>query len=343
MRHNGDSSRHHFKRNVLSRTARLLELVIAVRRTPRFTVETMATEFGVSRRTMLRDLRALSDMGVPLMATPGPHGGYALMTEQRMLPLTLTVDEALGMVLSYEALLQYAESPFAAQSLSAITKLRNAIPHDIVQRLDELHRHVAIVEPVRGYHAPLLADILQAVLDGVHLRIVYESRSASRDRVIFPHGLYAAEGFWYCVCHDNRRNMTVSLRADRFRSLERVHGLPAAQPISLREWLRTRHSDAPDLLPLRARMTRQAARSFQIASLFGEAALGENAGLLEASIPASEIEWYATQLLSLGAELMVESPPQLIAVMQRRAAEVAALYPPSSASIPPETTQAAKR
>lgn len=327
----------------LSRTARLLELMIAVRRTPRFTVEAMATEFGVSRRTMLRDLRALLDMGVPLMATPGPHGGYALISEQRMLPLSLTVDEALGMVLSYEALLHYAESPFAAQSLSAITKLRNAIPHDIVQRLDQLHRHVAIVEPVRAYHAPLLAEILQAALDGVHLRIVYESRSAIRERVIFPHGIYAAEGFWYCVCHDSRRDTTVSLRSDRFRSLERVPGLPAARPISLREWLRTRHSDAPDLLPLRARLTRQAARSFQIASLFGEAALGDNAELLEASIPASEIEWYATQLLSLGAELVGESPPQLIAVMRRRAAEVVALYPCSSGSIPPGSNQAAER
>jgi len=326
----------------LSRTARLLELMIAVRRTPRFTVEAMAAEFGVSRRTMLRDLRALSEMGVPLMATPGPHGGYALIAEQRMLPLTLTVNEALGMVLSYEALLQYAESPFAAQSLSAITKLRNAIPCDIVQRLDELHRHVAIVEPVRAYHAPLLADILQAALDGVHLRIVYESRSATRERVIFPHGIYAAEGFWYCVCHDSRRDTTISLRADRFRSLERVPGLPAAVPISLREWLRTRHSDAPDLLPLRARLTRQAARSFQIASLFGEAALGDNAESLEASIPASEIEWYATQFLSLGAELVVESPPQLIAVIRRRAAEVVALYARSSGSIPPPTTPEAE-
>ncbi len=327
----------------LSRTARLLELMIAVRRTPRFTVEAMASEFGVSRRTMLRDLRALLDTGVPLVATPGPHGGYALIAEQRMLPLSLTVDEALGMVLSYEALLQYAESPFAAQSLSAITKLRNAIPRDTVQRLDELHRHVAIVEPVRAYHAPLLAEILQAALDGVHLRIVYESRSATRERVIFPHGLYAAEGFWYCVCHDSRRDTTVSLRADRFRSLERVPGLPAAQPISLREWLRTRHSDAPDLLPLRARLSRQAAQSFQIASLFGEGAPGDNGESLEASIPASEIEWYATQLLALGAELVIESPPQLIAVMRRRAAEVVALYSHPSDSMPPPTTQAAER
>ena len=56
----------------MSRTARLLELLIRVQTKPRFTAAELAEEFGVSRRTMLRDLAALSAMGVPLRSTPGP-------------------------------------------------------------------------------------------------------------------------------------------------------------------------------------------------------------------------------------------------------------------------------
>jgi predicted DNA-binding transcriptional regulator YafY len=62
----------------VSRTERLLELITQVRVKGRFTVQEMADEFGVSRRTMLRDLHALSAMGVPLAAVPGPGGGYTL-------------------------------------------------------------------------------------------------------------------------------------------------------------------------------------------------------------------------------------------------------------------------
>ena len=40
----------------------------------------------------------------------------------------LTVDEALALIVSYEALLRYPDSPFSAQSLSAVTKLRAALP-----------------------------------------------------------------------------------------------------------------------------------------------------------------------------------------------------------------------
>ena len=60
------------RRKDLSRTARLLELLIRVQTKPRFTAAELAEEFGVSKRTMLRDLNALSAMGVPLRSTPGP-------------------------------------------------------------------------------------------------------------------------------------------------------------------------------------------------------------------------------------------------------------------------------
>ncbi|MBD0327722.1 MAG: HTH domain-containing protein, partial [Pyrinomonadaceae bacterium] len=45
----------------MSRTARLLELLVRVQTKPRFTAGELAEEFGVSQRTMLRDLRALSE------------------------------------------------------------------------------------------------------------------------------------------------------------------------------------------------------------------------------------------------------------------------------------------
>jgi predicted DNA-binding transcriptional regulator YafY len=111
----------------VSRTARLLELLIRVQTKTRFTAQELAEEFGVSSRTILRDLRALSEMGVPLRSMPGPGGGYALPRGGRRLTPSLTVDEALGLIVSYEALLRYSVSPFSTQNLSAITKLRAAL------------------------------------------------------------------------------------------------------------------------------------------------------------------------------------------------------------------------
>jgi predicted DNA-binding transcriptional regulator YafY len=311
----------------MSRTARLLEILISLQTSPRVTAATLAAEHGVSRRTMLRDLHALSEMGLPLAAAPGPHGGYSLMRDRRLLPLSLAPDEAIGIVLSYEAFLQYATSPFSEQSLSAVTKLRAALPPDIVRDMDRLRRHVAVVGAVRSIEAPLLPDVVRAALDGVYLQIQYDSRSGESERRIFPHGVYGAQGIWYCVCHDELRGRVLALRVDRIRALVRVEGLVPPPPVDLREWLRTAESGATDLVPFRARLTRVGARRLEVERIFGRITLDDRGeAIIEDQIPASEIDFYASQLLALADDVVVEAPYTLIEALRNRAASVVALY-----------------
>jgi predicted DNA-binding transcriptional regulator YafY len=316
----------------VSRTARLLELLVRVQTKPRFTAAELAEEFGVSRRTMLRDLRALSEMGIPLRSTPGPGGGYSLPRGGRRLSPSLTVDEALALIVSYEALMRYPGSPFSSQSLSAVTKLRAALPPDVVGELDRLRRHVAVVEPVREYEAPLLGELLAAALDEEHLKVTYDSiRSGASERVIYPFGLYASQGFWYCACFDHKRRANVSLRADRFLSAERVKRLERPPYVSLDEWTRALRSRGGERLRLRVHVSERGTKSFELVSLFGRIPVdnqpdGQHGGIAEADIPRSEVDYYASRLLSVGTDVRVESPPELVEALRNKALEVARLY-----------------
>ena len=316
----------------MSRTARLLELLVRVQTKPRFTAAELAEEFEVSRRTMLRDLAALSEMGIPLRSTPGPGGGYSLPRGGRRLSPSLTVDEALALIVSYEALMRYPVSPFSSQSLSAVTKLRAALPPDVVGELDRLRRHVAVVEPVREYEAPLLGELLGAALNGEHLKVTYDSiRSGASERVIYPFGLYASQGFWYCACFDHKRRANVSLRADRVLSAERVTGLERPPYVSLDEWTRTLRSRGSERLWLRVYVSERGTKSFELVSLFGRIPVdnrpdGQHGGIVEADIPRSEVDYYASRLLSVGTDVRVESPPELVEALRNKALEVARLY-----------------
>jgi len=311
----------------MARAARLLELLIRLRTTPRVTAQELADHFEVSRRTMLRDLRALSDLGVPLVAAPGPGGGYRLARDQRLVPLALTMDEALGVLLSYEAFLRYAPSPFAVENLSAVTKLRATLPPDIARELERVRRHVAIIARPRGDPAPLLGDLLQAALDGVHLRVGYDSRSGVSERVIFPFGLFVANERWYCACHDDTRGRNISLRADRVVSLARVEGRDRPPHVSPADWLDVARQDAGEDLPLRVILTARGTKSVGPHPWYGQLrADAQGGGVIEGAIPRSEIGWYATQLLALGAEAVVEAPPELIAAIDQHLQAIAALY-----------------
>ena len=305
----------------VSRTARLLELLVRVQTMPRFTARELAEEFGVSRRTMLRDLGTLTEMGVPLRSTSGPGGGYSLPRGGRRLLPSLTVDEALGLIVSYESFLRYSASPFGAQNLSAVTKLRAALPPDVVGELDALQRHVAVLDPARDHDAPLLGEILGAALRGTHLKAVYDSiRSGVSERVIYPFGVYASQGFWYCFCRDYRREENVSLRADRFREVEPLGGLKRPPHVPSGDWVRPAGSGGEEVLEVKARVTERGTKSFELATLFGKIEQEPGgSGVVSAKIPRSEIDFYAARLLSAGTDIKVESPPELVELMRQKA------------------------
>ena len=310
----------------MSRTVRLLELMIRMQTRPRFTAAELAREFGVSRRTMQRDLAALSAMGVPLRSTPGPGGGYSLPRGGRRLSPSLTVEEALALIASYEALLRYPVHPFSTQSLSAVTKLRAALPRDVVAELDRLRKHVFVAGPAREYEAPLLGELLRAALDEAHLKVTYDSiRSGLTERVIFPYGLYASQGYWYCACFDHKRGRYVPMRADRFLSVERVEGFEPPQELSVRDWIDTARESAGEWLQFRARVTERGRKSFDLATLFGSIEPDQD-GVIEAKIPRSEIDYYASRLLSVGTDVFVESPTELVEAIETRSREISLLY-----------------
>ena len=314
----------------MARTARLLEMLIRLRGAPRRTARELADEFGVSRRTMQRDLQTLSDLGVRLVTAPGPGGGYILAREQRMAPLALTVDEALGVLLSYDAFSRYAQAPFVAENtgLSATTKLRAALSPDAVRELQRLSPHVAIIAHPIGDPAPLLGDLLRAALDGAYLRIVYDSKSGHSERIIFPFGIYAMGGCWYCACRDEKRGVNLSLRADRIGSLVRMEGSRERPPhIPMTQWLDVVERDDGHGLPLHATVTPRGMLSYDLRALFSSILPdGHGGGRIECAIPRSEVEWYASRLLAVGPDVVVQSPPELIAAIRAQADTIALLY-----------------
>jgi predicted DNA-binding transcriptional regulator YafY len=48
-------------------------------------------------------------------------------------------------------------------------------------------------------------------------------------------------------------------------------------------------------------------------------------GIAEVDIPRSEVGYYASRLLSVGTDVRVESPPELVEALRNKALEVARL------------------
>lgn len=65
------------------RAGRLVTLLMILQRQGRVTAGSLANQLEVSERTVLRDIEELSGAGVPVYATRGPGGGFALLEGYR--------------------------------------------------------------------------------------------------------------------------------------------------------------------------------------------------------------------------------------------------------------------
>ena len=82
------------------RADRLLSIVLLLQVHQRMTAGELAERLEVSRRTIYRDIDALSTSGVPIFSEPGPAGGFELVAGFRTRLTGLTADEASALFLA---------------------------------------------------------------------------------------------------------------------------------------------------------------------------------------------------------------------------------------------------
>ncbi len=107
------------------------------------TAEELAQRFGVTLRTIYRDLAALQSSGLPLRADRGRGGGYALDRSYQLPPVNFTAREAALLVLLADMALLQRLMPFVETLSAARDKVRAALSTSAQRELIELLRGVS--------------------------------------------------------------------------------------------------------------------------------------------------------------------------------------------------------
>src|SRR5262245_8466146 len=127
----------------MQRTQRLFALAEYLRgRRTGVTAEALAERFGVTMRTIYRDLDALRAASLPLAAERGRGGGYALDRSYTLPPVNFTAREAALLVALGKHAINMRLLPFSETLDSALDKVRAALSssaqREMLARLDEL-------------------------------------------------------------------------------------------------------------------------------------------------------------------------------------------------------------
>ena len=182
------------------RAQRLISLLLLLQLGRSWTADQLAQRLRISRRSVHRDIEALREAGVPVIATRGPGGGFRLpdgyrsrlpLTEQEVAALLVGAPGAAG-ALGLDALL-----------LDARLKLIGSLSADLRERAARAAQLVHVDEPP-WFHGsdepPFLRQAAAAAADRRRIAIEYKAgRGGTAARVLDPLGLILKAGAWYLV------------------------------------------------------------------------------------------------------------------------------------------------
>ena len=306
----------------MNKAERLVALMMTVNRMHKFTVQELADQFCVSRRTMLRDLQELSGMGVPLYAEPGPHGGYQVLRERILPPIAFTEEEAVSIFFASHALRHYKHLPFEQSSASARNKFYLHMSGQVRERIDRMKKRFDLRSPARHAESPHLSRLLEAAIHNEVLEMRYERGELGVYRAIQPIGIYASQGLWYCPAYCYEREAIRLFRCDRMLDVRTP--LTDREPVDLADvHLENRHvcaEPAPNALLLQAELTPTGVQRCETEQWAGQLlrVRQDGTGELTGGIERSDLVYFAEFLIGLGIEVHVSGPASLVEEIKRQ-------------------------
>jgi predicted DNA-binding transcriptional regulator YafY len=197
------------------RLERLLAIALFLASRRRVVARDVAQEFGVSLRTVYRDMRSLASAGFPIEGNAGD--GYRLASGAHLRPLTLTPDEADAFALAaygYAVTVTAALREPLARASGGIAASSFAVA---AARLRALSRRI-VAPPFIRVLAPG-PEILLAVRDGLSATITFAPPdTAATTRTIEPLGLVARGDAWWVIAYCRLREGARAFRLDHVTS-----------------------------------------------------------------------------------------------------------------------------
>jgi predicted DNA-binding transcriptional regulator YafY len=203
----------------VKRLTRIVSMALLLSARRRLRAEELAEHFGVSLRTIYRDMASLEEAGFPVAGTAGD--GYTIPAAAQLRPLGFEPEEAEALVMAARVLGAGARDSMATHLQSAVAKLEAGLTPEAVRRLSDHRRAVILPGSDTRSHGPL-GVLLEAIHDRRVVHIEYDglARGESTAREIEPLGLVRLGAWWLVSAYCRLRQDLRSFRSDRIRRVE---------------------------------------------------------------------------------------------------------------------------
>jgi len=182
----------------------------------------IAERFGISLRTVYRDIRTLEEAGVPIISEAGL--GYSLASGYSLPPIQFTQEEANTLMLGAKVLEPFSDASVKKVYASALDKIRAVLKTVQKDELEALDDQIRVSQAFSGppNSTENLVKIQQALVGRHVLRINYLSsyKNQESEREVEPIGLTFYGNFWHMIAWCRMRKDYRDFRTDRISQID---------------------------------------------------------------------------------------------------------------------------
>ncbi|WP_129715928.1 YafY family protein [Pedobacter sp. SYP-B3415] len=207
----------------MNRIDRLFGLLTYLQSRKHTSAEQIAEKFGMSIRTVYRDIRALNEQGVPIGFEP--NKGYFVSSGYFLPPILFNMEEANALLLVESIVNGFADKSIRKHYSEALVKVKNVLKHTQKEALETMNNHIRLQLPERyTLDFEYLSALQTAISNKKVIQVTYlSSKNEQTIRCCEPIGLIFYAFGWHLIawCHMRKDYRDFSLvRIKHIRSLE---------------------------------------------------------------------------------------------------------------------------
>ena len=222
--------------NDIKRLSRLTAILTQLQTKRLITVSELAEKFGVTNRTIYRDIKALEKAGVPILAEEGK--GYSIMEGYKIPPVMFTESEANALITAEQLVLKNKDASFVKEYLEAISKIKSVLRNNTKDKVNLLSNRIVVRQNSENIKTSNLLSTLQLTLTNFNLAEINYSTETEQTttRIIEPFAIYSTQDNWLLIAFCRLRKEFRAFRLDRIKKLNILNEKFEPHNITLQEY-----------------------------------------------------------------------------------------------------------
>lgn len=187
----------------MNRIDRLFGILTLLQSKKYVPAENIADRFGISIRTVYRDVRALCEQGIPVSFEPGK--GYFVVQGYFLPPVSFNTEEANALLLMESVVQGFADRSIRKYYSTALQKVKAVLRYSQKEKLETLESNIHFQVPACMQHEfEYLSCLQKSISEKQITELWYQNNQQQKShRLVEPIGLAFYAFSWHLIawCH----------------------------------------------------------------------------------------------------------------------------------------------